>query len=406
MEENWRLERVEIKGGFLQDVSLGLPPGLTCIIGPRGSGKSTLAEALRSGMSGIDNVSKARSDLYRANLGKSVITIRTLPSSEGVSYVIRREGRQPAILTTADGRALPSVDLERGTFLPFEAYSSTEIEEIAEERLGPKRRMLLDDLRLEEVHRVQAQLSTARREMEANADEIRAIRRTIEGLNEQVQILVDAPDRLLALGPAPVPSKDTTALQEAARQDNMNRLEIKRVQALRSHISTLINHASTIVTAFENALNQPVTDPASRNNAESVQIDNEIAHLLDVVQSNASTIQLAATQAAEQIAQISQRLEQAHLEQGAAYAELREQNKAAGEAVRERTEAEESVRKLHDLQNQRADADRAEVSLDGSTQVAARQIHSAVSNVVRTPRIYRQGVGPRSGYERSHPRSP
>src|SRR5258708_4282975 len=103
MEDNWYLGRVEIKGGFLLEVELCLPVGLTCIIGPRGSGKSTLAEALRFGMSGIDNSSKSRSDLYRANLVKSVITLRTVPSPDGKSYVIRREGRQPAILTMADG---------------------------------------------------------------------------------------------------------------------------------------------------------------------------------------------------------------------------------------------------------------------------------------------------------------
>ena len=41
------VEKIEISGGFLPALSVNIPRGLTCIIGPRGSGKSTLAEALR-----------------------------------------------------------------------------------------------------------------------------------------------------------------------------------------------------------------------------------------------------------------------------------------------------------------------------------------------------------------------
>jgi chromosome segregation ATPase len=62
VEENWYLDKLDIKGGFLEDVVLQLPPGLTCIIGPRGSGKSTLAEALRLGMQGVENASKQGGD--------------------------------------------------------------------------------------------------------------------------------------------------------------------------------------------------------------------------------------------------------------------------------------------------------------------------------------------------------
>jgi energy-coupling factor transporter ATP-binding protein EcfA2 len=48
----WLVEKIEINGGFLPGVNVNIPPGLTCIIGPRGSGKSTLAEALRFAVCG------------------------------------------------------------------------------------------------------------------------------------------------------------------------------------------------------------------------------------------------------------------------------------------------------------------------------------------------------------------
>jgi DNA repair exonuclease SbcCD ATPase subunit len=98
----WLLEVIEITGGFLPGLSLRLPPGLTCIIGPRGSGKSTLIEALRYGMGGLSGASRGRADLIQANLGSAFVTIRTAPDDQGVAYLIRRSHRQPPTLSTTD----------------------------------------------------------------------------------------------------------------------------------------------------------------------------------------------------------------------------------------------------------------------------------------------------------------
>lgn len=353
MEENWHLDRVEIRGGFLQEIDLSLPPGLTCIIGPRGSGKSTFAEAVRYGMAGLENAPKSRVDLYRANLAKAVVMLHTSPSADGNSYSIRREGRQQAILTTTDGRVLSSVDLDRGTFLPFEGYSSAEIEEIAEERLGPKRRTLLDDLRPNDVLSSLAQLSAAKRELAANADEVRAQRRAIEGLNEQIQMLADAPDRLAALGPAPDDGNDTTALQEAAGQDQMNRSEKKYVEDLTVSLTELAKFAEEFIATFDLKLSQSVTVENSQNRNVTAQVDQKVTHLLDTVRPNISAIREAIALASAHITPVAEQLDHAHLEQRAAYARLREENKAVGEAFRERADAEDAVRRLSELRQQK-----------------------------------------------------
>ena len=63
-------------------------------------------------------------------------------------YTIKRGLKQNPLLLTSDGSAINTVDLDRGTFLPLDAYSSLEIEAIADEALGDKRRNLLDELLL------------------------------------------------------------------------------------------------------------------------------------------------------------------------------------------------------------------------------------------------------------------
>ena len=197
----WFLRSIEVTGGFLPGLSVEFPRGLTCIIGPRGSGKSKLAEALRYGIGGPSRASNGA--LVQANLGSSVVTIVTSPEAAEIGYTIRRSYKQPAALLTSEGRSIESLDLDRGTFLPLDAYNSDEIEDIANETLGQKRRGLLDELRGEELRAVFLTISDARRALEANADGAKASRRAIRDLTEQIEEIGDARARLAALPPAP-----------------------------------------------------------------------------------------------------------------------------------------------------------------------------------------------------------
>jgi DNA repair exonuclease SbcCD ATPase subunit len=114
----WVIEKIEISGGFLPGLSINIPPGLTCIIGARGSGKSTLAEAVRFALCGISAVPKHCADLIQANLaGGAQVTITGLVDGSN-RYAIKRALKQNPVLLTSDGRAIDTVDLDRGTFLP------------------------------------------------------------------------------------------------------------------------------------------------------------------------------------------------------------------------------------------------------------------------------------------------
>ena len=65
---------------------------------------------------------------------------------DGGGYIIRRGYKQQASLINSDGKAITTVDLDRGTFLPLDAYSDKEIEGIADDSFGERRRSLLDEL--------------------------------------------------------------------------------------------------------------------------------------------------------------------------------------------------------------------------------------------------------------------
>src|SRR5579863_1541891 len=93
-EDMWVVEKIEVSGGFLPGLSVNIPLGLTCIIGPRGSGKSTLAEAVRFAICGISAAPKQSVDLIQANLaGGAIVTITALADSSN-RYTIKRGLKQ------------------------------------------------------------------------------------------------------------------------------------------------------------------------------------------------------------------------------------------------------------------------------------------------------------------------
>ena len=219
----WHVEKIEISGGFLPGLNVKIPRGLTCIIGPRGSGKSTLAEALRFAVSGSSGAPKHSVDLIQANLAGGALVSITAQAEGSSRYTIKRGLKQQPVLLTADGRTISTVDLDRGTFLPLDAYSSLEIEAIADEVLGQKRRNLLDELCSARMSTVHLSLAESARALEANADGIRAAQRKIQDLTEQAEELGDVRARLSALEPSD--REQTADFVQLSRQQQINQRE-------------------------------------------------------------------------------------------------------------------------------------------------------------------------------------
>jgi recombinational DNA repair ATPase RecF len=236
----WVIEKIEISGGFLPGLSVNIPQGLTCIIGARGSGKSTLAEALRFALCGMSGAPKSCADLVQANLaGGALVTIAAV--AEGSNrYTIKRSLKQNPVLLTSDGRAVNNVDLDRGTFLPLDAYSSLEIEAIADEVLGDKRRSLLDELRIEQMRDIHLSLAESTRALETNSDRIKSAQKTIEDLTEQMEELGDVRAGLNALSPSDCES--STDFVRLSRQQQINQREISKLDSADRDLGKRLNN--------------------------------------------------------------------------------------------------------------------------------------------------------------------
>jgi energy-coupling factor transporter ATP-binding protein EcfA2 len=348
----WFLKAVEINGGFLPGLSLQFSPGLTCIIGPRGSGKSTLAEALRYGIGGIGRASDA--SLVQANLATALVTLTTAPQVGELGYTIRRAFRQPAALVTSEGKSIESLDLDRGTFLPLDAYNSREIEAIANETLGDKRRALLDDLREDDLREIILVLAEAQRALEANADSVGACRRVIRDITEQIEEIGDARARLSAL-PLPPGGVITSQLAQLTQALQASEGEIRNLDDLIGRLENWKVSAGKFGDEQKRRLFKPAIHEASANK-EIISKTLEIIDALSAFsekqsQQIVSQIDLAVVALRQQRVAI----EKVKIQQADQTSRLQQENSVAGQAIRERSVAEQVVEKLLNLEKRRSD---------------------------------------------------
>jgi energy-coupling factor transporter ATP-binding protein EcfA2 len=352
-EHMWVVEKIEISGGFLPGLCINIPPGLTCIIGARGSGKSTLAEAVRFALSGLSAAPKHCADLIQANLaGGALVTITALADGSN-RYTIKRGLKQNPVLLTSESRAINTVDLDRGTFLPLDAYSSLEIEAIADEALGHKRRNLLDELRSEQMRSIHMSLGDSARALEANADRIRTVQRTIGDLTEQMEELGDVRARLNALGPSDRESAEDFV--RLSRQQQLDQREIAKLDSADRDLKTLEGTLERLRREAQNVFAVRLTDEQSANADTLRRYDKVLAASMAPVEKHLSAIQTKIRDAQGVLAQARQSIAEIHTSHAGDLAKLNALNQAASEQARVRALLEQQVAKLEGLEQQRVE---------------------------------------------------
>jgi len=349
----WAIEKIEISGGFLPGLSVNIPQGLTCIIGARGSGKSTLAEAVRFALCGISAVPKHCVDLVQANLAGGALVAITAIAEGSNRYTIKRGLKQNPVLLTSDGRAINTVDVDRGTFLPLDAYSSLEIEQIADEVLGQKRRSLLDELRSDQMRTIHLALAETTRALEANADRIRTTQRTIDDLTEQIEELGDVRGRLSALAP----SEDESAADfvQLSRQQQLNQREILKLDSADRDLRALEQTVEQLKKEAQNVFTARLAEEQSANVDTLRRYDDLLAASLGPVEKHISAITAKIREAQGTVAQARQTVAAVHTSHAGELSKLTARNQAASEQARVRASLEQQVARLEALERQRAE---------------------------------------------------
>jgi energy-coupling factor transporter ATP-binding protein EcfA2 len=379
----WVVEKIEISGGFLPGLSVNIPQGLTCIIGARGSGKSTLAEAVRFALCGLSAAPKHCADLIQANLaGGALVTVTALADGSN-RYTIKRGLKQNPVLLTSDARPINTVDLDRGTFLPLDVYSSLEIEAIADEALGDKRRNLLDELRSEQMRSIHLSLAESARALEANADRIRTAQRTIVDLTEQMEELGDVRARLSALAPSDRDSAEDFV--QLSRQQQMDLREIAKLDSADRDLKTLGETLERLRREALNVFVARLTEEQSANADTLRRYDKLLVASMGPIEKHISAIQNRVREAQAVLAQARQSVAEIHTSHAGDLARLNAVNQAASEQARARASLEQQVARLEALEQQRVEV-RAEVEKLVDVRKSLKADHILMRDQVSTMR--------------------
>ncbi len=379
----WVVEKIEISGGFLPGLSINIPQGLTCIIGARGSGKSTLAEALRFALCGLAAAPKHCADLIQANLaGGALVTVTALADGSN-RYTVKRGLKQSPVILASDARPINTVDLDRGTFLPLDAYSSLEIEAIADEALGEKRRNLLDELRSEQMRTIHLSLAESARALEANADRIRAAQRTIVDLTEQMEELGDVRVRLSALAPSDRDSAEDFV--QLSRQQQMDLREIAKLDSTDRDLKAFGDTLERLRKEAQNVFVARLTEEQSANAETLRRYDKLLAASMGPIEKHIAGIQTRVREAQAVLAQARQSVAEIHTGHAGDLARLNAVNQAASEQARARAALEQQVARLEALEQQRVDA-RAELEKLIEARKSLKADHILMRDQVSTMR--------------------
>ncbi len=253
----------------------------------------------------------------------------------------------------SEGRTINTVDLDRGTFLPLDAYSSLEIEAIADEVLGQKRRNLLDELCSERMRTIHLSLAESARALDANADRIRTAQRVIQDLTEQTEELGDVRAQLGALPPSD--HEPTADFVRLSRQQQLNQREIAKLDSADRDLRTLSQTLDQLRREAQVAFKARLAEQQSANGGILGRYDDLLATSLRTVEEHISAIGGQIREAQGTVAQARQSVAQAHTSHGGELARLTALNQAASEHARERAALEQQVAKLQALEEQRSE---------------------------------------------------
>ncbi len=129
------INKIQVTGGFLEDINIEFSDKMNCIIGARGTGKTTLLEFIRFAFDLNYNRPEEKKwkkirNLINANLSTGQIKI-SITNSDGFSYKVESDKTGEQIVLNEDGE-VTSLSLKQGTLFRADIYSQDQIEEIAD----------------------------------------------------------------------------------------------------------------------------------------------------------------------------------------------------------------------------------------------------------------------------------
>jgi DNA repair exonuclease SbcCD ATPase subunit len=234
-----------------------------------------------------------------------------------------------------------------------DVYSSLEIEAIADEALGDKRRNLLDELRSDQVRTIHMSLAESTRALETNADRIRTAQRSIADLTEQIEELGSIRGQLGELGPSDRESAEDFV--RLSRQQQLDQREMAKLDSADRDLKTLEETLEKLRREAQNVFAPRLAEEQSANAATLRRYDTLLSASMTPVEKHLSAIRAKIREGENALAQARQNVAESHTSHAGELARLTALNQAASEQARVRASLEQQVARLEALEQQRVE---------------------------------------------------
>lgn len=232
---------LEVKGGFLDGLSVDFDPHLNCVIGGRGTGKTTILEFLRFALKDpIKRMSQEVRKLVTGNLRTGHVRVR-IETKEGLRYtVVRSASGEPSVLDDKDKAT--NLTLSHGSFFDLDVFSAHEIEGIATTPAAQTE--ILDRFRQDDLAKVAHDLRKIETELSSNALDLVKLAGERGSTDEQAQELKHVEEKLKALQASVQVGEQ---VEEALNQKRLAELEARELRLKTQQVHDRVGH----LTRFE-----------------------------------------------------------------------------------------------------------------------------------------------------------
>lgn len=338
-----KIKGVEITGGHLASCSVSFSDRLNCVIGSRGSGKTTLIEIIRLALleKGESGLSSLTERLLKANLGSAQVRLSvSYDSAPSMTYtIIKTLGRERECESNGTLIETPH--------FPVSIYSTNEIEDIADDTDGVRKRELIDSFDIDTIREKRTKLAILRGQVRENTTAIYNLHEEYQKLCEEIKPLPALRDSFKSLQSDTQNSLDSEYRSEEEKE-RQRKIELSTIaetktflDAWRASTSEYLQHVNK-VEAFRRA-----SLAASFTNDDVFEslrltIDEALSEALTSLHKTDTTIAAIGTS----LDSTNGRLRERHLQQAKRYLDLQAQHAAATSKLSEISEIKTKIEAL------------------------------------------------------------
>ena len=247
------INKIQVTGGFLEDINIEFSDKMNCIIGARGTGKTTILEFIRHAFEldynrPSEERIKKNAKLVNDNLSTGRIKV-SITNSDDFSYIVERNKTGEQIILNDDGD-ITKHSLRHGLMFRADIYSQDQIEEIADKTKYQIE--LIDEFNSDKIAEINKRIGELLHQLSENARKIAENQLEAGFLLEELQQIPDIENQLKKYKEKI--SDDSEEVNKAHAEKTLRESEkrllttvIEELTASRSQLSDVENRLSNIL---------------------------------------------------------------------------------------------------------------------------------------------------------------